>query len=71
MDEIMYVKRMEDFILRLWIDGLIEDYPIVDEIAERRQLQNCVKKIRDSHDAFVTKLTEYPRPVINIDDIEF
>ena len=71
MDEMTYIKRMEDFILRLWIDGEIEDYPIVDVVAEKRGLTDYVKRIRDSHDAFVTKLMEEPKPVINIDDIEF
>ena len=71
MDSITYIWSMENFILQLWTDGLIKDHPIIDEIAKRRHLTDYVKKIRDSHDAFVTKLTEYPRPVINIDDIEF
>jgi hypothetical protein len=56
--EMVYVKRMEDFILRLWVDGEIEDYPIIDEIAKKRQLHSYVKMVRDCHDALVNKLME-------------
>ena len=62
-----YTKRMEDFILRLWIDGCIEDFPIIDEIAKRRQLTDYIKRVRDSHDELVNKLME---GLSNLENIE-
>lgn len=56
--DMVYTKRMEDFILQLWVDGLIEDFPIIDEIAKRRQLTDYIKRVRDSHDELVNKLME-------------
>jgi len=54
--DMVYVWDMENFILRLWIDGEIEDYPIIDRIAKERGLTDYVKRVRDSHDEFIKEL---------------
>ena len=57
--DMLYVWDMENFILRLWADGKIEDYPIIDRIAKERGLTDYVKRIRDSHDELVKKFMEH------------
>jgi hypothetical protein len=56
--DLLYIREMEDFILRLWIDGLIEDYPIIDRIAKERGLTEYIQRIRDTHDELVKKLMD-------------